>query len=101
MPDETQQLRRAVTDLHQALQSAHGLDAETRSLLEQTLVEVREVLSAASPGPAGSPRETIAGDETVPLRGQLSEAVARFEGGHPALAGAVRSVIDALAQGGI
>jgi len=36
-----------------------------------------------------------------PLRAQLAEAAAEFEGSHPTLAGTVRSVIDALAQMGI
>jgi hypothetical protein len=97
MPDDTEKLRHAVHELHEALQSARDLDPQTRQLLEQTLADVRAVLAT----PSEPPSESAPAPRQLPLRRQLSEAAAEFEGSHPGLAGSVRSVIDALAQMGI
>jgi hypothetical protein len=101
MPDDVEKLRRATADLHDALQTAHDLDPETRKLLERTLAEVRAVLEGAA-APADAKADAgRAGAEQLPLRRQLAEAAAEFEGSHPTLAGTLRGVIDALAQIGI
>lgn len=96
MADESDKLRLAVEQLHQALEATHGLTPQSRELLERTLGEVRGVL--AQPSAEEAPTSASPPD---PLRAQLAEAAAEFEGSHPTLAGTVRSVIDALAQMGI
>ena len=101
MTDEAQRLRNAINELHQALQSAHGVDPDTRSLLARTVSEVREVLETQPGAAANNPDEMAERVGRLPVQRQLAKAAAEFEGSHPTLAGTVRSVIDALAQIGI
>ena len=83
-------LQRQLTGLHEALHDARHLDAEERAALEATLADIQHVLDrsgAETPGPEH-------GDA-------LESAAVRLEAGHPGLAGAIRSVLDALAKAGI
>jgi ABC-type transporter Mla subunit MlaD len=99
MTEDISKLQHAVGELHDALESTSGLTPEARDLLQRVLVDVRDVLERAqAPGASlGSPQ----GLQDLPLRAQLAEAAAEFEGEHPTLGGTLRSVIDALAQIGI
>ena len=93
MEQQTEKLRNAVRDLHEALESTQNMSPEVRGLLEGALDDVRAVLQKKTPGSATAPSGVT--------RSRLSEAALSFEGTHPTLAGTVQSVIDALAQMGI
>lgn len=81
-------LKQTVHSLHEELSQAQQLGPEDRALLESALADIRRALESAPPTPAG--------------QGDLLEGAAvRLEAGHPGLAGAIRSVLDALAKAGI
>ncbi len=99
MTDDSNRLTRAVNDLHEALQNSPNLNPEGRQLLEQVLTEVRNALQ---PPPSDSDADQNQDEhQSISLRRQLAAAAMEFEGDHPALAGTLKSVIDALAQIGI
>jgi hypothetical protein len=83
-------LKQTVHSLHAELARATQLGPEDRALLETALADIRRALDAA---PAATP-DSAQGDV-------LEGAAVRLEAGHPGLAGAIRSVIDALAKAGI
>lgn len=83
-------LQRTLRDLHTELGSADRLSADDRALLETVLADIRRVLEASAAAPAPSEH----GDA-------LEGAAVRLEAGHPGLAGAIRSVLDALGKAGI
>lgn len=83
-------LQRQLASLHEVLRGARQLDAEERAALEALLGDIRRVLE--SPGEETPGREH--GDA-------LESAAVRLEAGHPGLAGAIRSLLDALAKAGI
>ena len=84
------ELKQTVHSLHEELARAPRLGPEDRALLESALADIRHALDTA---PATAPGGTH-GDA-------LEGAAVRLEAGHPGLAGAIRSVIDALAKAGI
>jgi hypothetical protein len=84
------ELKQTVHSLHEELARAPQLGPEDRALLESALADIRRALDTA---PATSP----GGEHGDALEG----AAVRLEAGHPGLAGAIRSVIDALAKAGI
>jgi hypothetical protein len=83
-------LRQTVQDLHEELARAQQLGPGDRALLESALAEIRRALESA-------PAVQAAGEQGDTLEG----AAVRLEAGHPGLAGAIRSVLDALAKAGI
>jgi hypothetical protein len=83
-------LQRQLASLHEALRRARQLDAEERAALETVLGDIKRVLE--------SPREETAGREHGDA---LESAAVRLEAGHPGLAVAIRSLLDALAKAGI
>lgn len=83
-------LQRTLRDLHTELGSADRLSADDRALLETVLADIRRVLEASAAAPA-------TGEHGDALEG----AAVRLEAGHPGLAGAIRSVLDALGKAGI
>lgn len=83
-------LKQTVHSLHEELAQAQQLGPEDRALLESALADIRRALQSAPPAP------------TPVEHGDLLEGAAvRLEAGHPGLAGAIRSVLDALAKAGI
>jgi hypothetical protein len=83
-------LKQTVHSLHEELARAQQLGPDDRVLLESALTDIRRALDAA---PAAAPPGE---------HGDALEGVAvRLEAGHPGLAGAIRSVLDALAKAGI
>jgi hypothetical protein len=84
------ELKQTVHTLHEELARAQQLGPEDRALLETALADIRRVLERAPAGAAGGPE----GD-------RLESAAVRLEAEHPGLAGAIRSVLDALAKAGI
>lgn len=83
-------LQRQLATLHDALRGARHLEADERAALESVLDDIQRVLDSS----ADEPRATEHGDT-------LESAAVRLEAGHPGLAGAIRSVLDALAKAGI
>ena len=83
-------LKQTVHSLHEELAHAQQLGPEDRALLESALADIRRALESAPPAP------TPAGQGDL-----LEGAAVRLEAGHPGLAGAIRSVLDALAKAGI
>jgi hypothetical protein len=84
------ELKQTVHNLHDELARAQQLGPEDRALLESALEEIRLVLERA---PAAAAPDA-GGD-------RLEGAAVRLEAEHPGLAGAIRSVLDALAKAGI
>jgi len=84
------ELKQTVHTLHEELAKAEQLGPEDRALLESALTDIRRALESA---PAAAATEEP-GD-------RLEGAAVRLEAQHPGLAGAIRSVLDALAKAGI
>lgn len=83
-------LRQTVQDLHQELAKARQLGPDDRALLESAVADIRRALEYTTATSAPSER----GD-------RLEGAAVRLEAEHPGLAGAIRSLLDALAKAGI
>jgi len=83
-------LQRQLATLHDALRGARHLEADERAALESVLDDIQRVLNSSADEPPGAEH----GDT-------LESAAVRLEAGHPGLAGAIRSVLDALAKAGI
>jgi len=83
-------LQRQLASLHDALHRARQLDADERAALESVLDDIQRALGRSA-------------DETPAAEhgDALESAAVRLEAGHPGLAGAIRSVLDALAKAGI
>jgi hypothetical protein len=86
-------LHEKLAGLHEALAGTRYLPAEERQLVETVLADLQRLLEAdAQVGETGEAGEH--GDA-------LESAAVRLEAGHPSLATALRSVIDALGKAGI
>ena len=84
------ELKQTVHNLHEELAKAQQLGPDDRALLEAALADIRRVLESAPTAKAPEAE----GD-------RLEGAAVRLEAEHPGLAGAIRSVLDALAKAGI
>jgi hypothetical protein len=84
------QLRDLLKQLHQELDGAQAPDPESRRLLGTVMSDIDRLLHQ----PAGSA-------QGAPASARLEELVVRYEADHPAVAGAMRQLIDALAKAGI
>jgi len=84
------ELKQTVHTLHEELARAQQLGPEDRALLETALADIRRALDS-----------TPAGAATGAEGDRLEGAAVRLEAEHPGLAGAIRSVLDALAKAGI
>jgi hypothetical protein len=84
------ELKQTVRNLHEELARAQQLGPDDRAVLESALADIRRALDSAPA--ADAPGEH--GD-------RLEGAAVRLEAEHPGLAGAIRSVLDALAKAGI
>lgn len=90
MSDQSEDLSSTLASLHEALESADGLDEAHRDELRHALDEIRAILAPdAKPEVRRSVLE------------RLSELAAYFEEEHPALTEAVGRVVRALGQLGI
>jgi hypothetical protein len=82
-------LRELIARVHQRLRGG-ALDGESRTLLGTLMRDIERALGgSATPAPAAA---------HVP---QLESLAVQFEAGHPALAEALRQLIDALGKAGI
>lgn len=84
------QLQALVKSLQRELADAKSLDPESRRLLGAVMGDIGRALHSSAP-PANA----------APISGRLDDLAVRFEADHPALAGAMRQLIDALAKAGI
>lgn len=82
----SENLKKALQELHQALAAPGEVDAETRHLLNQVAGEIQRVAEGGQP---------------VNLVDQLEMQTVRFEGQYPQVAAILRDVADALAKMGI
>ena len=83
-----QDLRDLLAQLHTRLGHAKSLDANSRKLLETVSNDIEKTLGRSGKG-------------TAAHESRLKELVVKFEADHPALAEAVRDVIDGLGKAGI
>lgn len=88
MPNKA--LEDALAALHIELSATDKLDAESRKLLADSLMEIAEALDH---GPEHEAHGTLAE--------RFRDGVARFEGDHPDLMNAVARVAEALGAAGI
>ena len=98
MPDDLQNLRATLAELHRQLEAAHSLDPDSLAMMRQATADI-ELALARDGGAAGPLRTEAAARGSVVHR--LADAARGFESTHPMLSGAIGSVIDALAQMGI
>jgi predicted component of type VI protein secretion system len=89
-------LRELLARLHQQLgTTGQAVDGEARQLLTTVMRDIERAL-----GPAGGLREQSGGAAGTHTP-RLESLAVRFEAGHPALAEALRELIDALVKAGI
>lgn len=98
MPDDLQNLRETLAELHRQLEAAQSLDADSQVMLRQVTADIEQALARG--GGAGQSLERESGRRGS-LAGRLADATRGFESTHPMLSGAIGSVVDALAQMGI
>jgi hypothetical protein len=84
-------LHQTLSDLHRELEQAERLAPQDRALLEDALGDIQRALQDGSTttAPADAPGHALEG------------AAVRLEAGHPGLATAVRTLVDALSKAGI
>ncbi len=87
MADE-QELRDLLAQLHARLSGATSIDPASRKLLTTLSADIEKTLARSGPAAAShQPR--------------LEALAVQFEADHPALAGALRQIVDALGKVGI
>ena len=88
-------LRELLARLHEQLgSSGRALDAESRKLLTTVMGDIERTLDRT--GRAVEDNSVVAGHTP-----RLESLAVRFEAGHPAVAEALRELIDALVKAGI
>jgi hypothetical protein len=93
MPEES--LRELLVRVRERLGASGALDHEARQLLGTVMRDIERALAA---------HDTAASDAAGATAGhapRLESLAVKFEAGHPALAEALRELIDALARAGI
>jgi hypothetical protein len=88
MPDND--LSAVLERMRDALQRTDTVDAKSRELLRDVMIDIRALLERSGDEP---PADSLAN--------RLREAVSEFEESHPQLTEAVGRVVDALAKMGI
>jgi hypothetical protein len=85
---DSKDLRELLAQLHARLGHATSVDAESRKLLVTASNDIEKTLARSGEGAAAH-------------ESRLKELAVKFEAEHPALAEAVRDIINALARAGI
>jgi hypothetical protein len=88
MDKDDRELRDLLAALHAKLSHAKAVDPEARKLLATVADDIEDALELGSRKPAAAGTK-------------LEEIAVKFEAEHPALAEAVRDVVDALGKAGI
>ena len=91
MTEQIDKLKATVAELEAELQSLGTLDAETRSVLEQVVLDILLALHKAAPGQR--PPQSLVD--------RLQAAAQEFEDSHPTVTGILSRLIDGLGQMGI
>ncbi|HTN75557.1 MAG TPA: DUF4404 family protein [Pirellulaceae bacterium] len=92
MTETAQKLRATLSELEAELRNVDQLDPESRAVLETALEEIQSALhSNTAPGSI----------EPHSLGERLQISATEFETSHPALAGLLHRLVDALTQLGI
>ena len=91
MTEQIDNLKATVAELEAELQSIETIDADTRSVLEQAVLDILAALHKAAPGEP-APQSVI---------DRLHAAAQEFEETHPTVTGILSRLIDGLAQMGI
>ncbi len=81
------ELHRLLSQLHEELQKAGSLDAQSRAMLGTLVEDIRAVSATSGADATHAPA--------------LERLAVRFEADHPALAAALRQLVDALGKAGI
>jgi hypothetical protein len=91
MTEQIEKLKFTVAELEDELRSIDSVDAETRAVLEQAVLDIVAALHKAAPG------------ERAPqsLVDRLQSAAQEFEESHPTVSGIVSRLVDGLGQMGI
>jgi hypothetical protein len=91
MTEQIEKLKSTVAELEDELRSIDSVDAETRAVLEQAVLDILAALNKAAPG------------ERAPqsLVDRLQSAAQEFEESHPTVSGIVSRLVDGLGQMGI
>ncbi|HTQ37839.1 MAG TPA: DUF4404 family protein [Pirellulales bacterium] len=89
MSTNTEQLKATLEQLHGQLAEIDTLDPAARDNLSAAMQEIQRALQNKT-SPAAKP-----------LMRRLGESARQFEDSHPALAGTIGSLIDALGRSGI
>ncbi|HET6882993.1 MAG TPA: DUF4404 family protein [Pirellulales bacterium] len=97
MPDDLQNLRATLAELHRQLEASESVDPDSAAMMRQVMADIEQVLAKAD---RGEPLETATPTHKSVVR-RLTDAARGFESTHPMLSGAIGSVIDALAGMGI
>jgi hypothetical protein len=88
MSTDDRDLRDLLATLHSKLQHAKAVDPEARKLLATVAEDIEDALERS-------------GTRAIKAETKLEELAVKFEIDHPALAEAVRDVVDALGKAGI
>ena len=91
MTEQIDKLKATVAELEDELRSIDAIDAETRSVLEQAVLDILAALHKAAPGQRPPPS----------LVNRLHAAAQEFEDTHPTVTGILSRLIDGLGQMGI
>ena len=84
----TEDLRQLLSQVHERLRTTSSLDAQARSLLTTLMHDIERALDRKSAtAPHAAPR--------------LESLAVQFEADHPAIAGTLRELVDALVKAGI
>ena len=83
-------LTRTLRNLHEELQQAQHLGPDDRAMLETVLGDIQRLLDSQA-----------AAETAIEHGDALEGAAVRLEAGHPGLATAIRSVLDAIGKAGI
>jgi hypothetical protein len=98
MPDDLQNLRTMLSELHRQLEAARNLDDDSQAMMRQVMTDIEQALSR---GDASTQSLAKQSEHRGSLVRRLTDATRGFESTHPMLSGAVGSVIDALGRMGI
>jgi predicted component of type VI protein secretion system len=88
MSTDDRELRSLLAELHQRLHDAKTVDPDARDLLATVADDIEDALERS-------------GTRPIKAETKLEELAVKFELDHPALAEAVRDVVDALGKAGI
>jgi len=88
MSTDDRDLRTLLMELHERLRQAKAVDPDSRTLLATVADDIEATLE-------------LRGGRPVAVETKLRGLAAKFEVEHPALAEAVRDVVDALGKAGI